>query len=75
MDELTIMDVNKKMHQSKKTMKYVDVNAFRELIKTEKFADAIDMIDNVKIPEVKVESTETSETTESKPKRKYTKKA
>lgn len=75
MDELTIMDVNKKIHQAKKAMKYVDVNAFRELIKTEKFAEAIEMIDNIKIPEVKVESTEQQESTESKTKRKYTKKS
>lgn len=69
----TIMDVNRKMKESIKTMKYVDTEAFRELIKNEKFDDALKMIDEAKAPNVTTEQKDAE--TESKQKRKYTKKS
>ena len=51
-------------------MKYIDESAFKELIMNGKFDEAIEMIDNIKVPE----SVSESDTKEPKPKRKYTKK-
>ena len=70
--DTTIMDVNKRMKEAIKRMRYVDTEAFRELIKTEKFDEAIKMIDDAKAPDV-IETKETE--AESKPKRKYNKKS
>ena len=63
-------DVHKRMREAIKTMKYIDESAFKELIMNGKFDEAIEMIDNIKVPEPVVES----DTKEQKPKRKYTKK-
>ena len=66
-----INDVHKRMREAIKTMKYINETEFKQLITLGKFDEAIAMIDGIVIPE----SNDESESSETKPKRKYTKKS